>query len=69
MHVVTEVDAETGALLARNAFRPDFVIAWRSPTSTGAPERSSADRVAFLGRHGSMRRPPRWPRRTSPGRR
>ena len=24
MHVVTEVDAETGALLARNAFRPDF---------------------------------------------
>ncbi|MFI5300764.1 MAG: hypothetical protein ACHREM_21995, partial [Polyangiales bacterium] len=24
MHVVTEIDAETGALFARNAFRADF---------------------------------------------
>ena len=40
MHVDTEIDTETGALLARNAFRTDFGAAWLSPTSTGAPERS-----------------------------
>jgi cyclic beta-1,2-glucan synthetase len=53
MHVVTEIDAESGALFARNAYNPDrggyvaFVdVNLRPRTVTG-------DRTEFLGRNGS----------------
>lgn len=57
MHVVSESDAVTGALLARNAYSMEF------PTRVAfldadVPGRSfTADRGEFLGRNGSLRAP------------
>jgi cyclic beta-1,2-glucan synthetase len=57
MHVVTEVDAETGALLARNPFRIDFSGRVAFADVDRRPRTLSADRLAFLGRHGSLAAP------------
>ncbi len=57
MHVVTEVDAETGALLARNAFRTDFSARVAFADVDRRPRTVSADRLSFLGRHGSVANP------------
>ncbi len=57
MHVVTEVDARSSALLARNAYNTEF------PDRVGFfdvddPSRSaSGDRTEFLGRNGSLGNP------------
>jgi cellobiose phosphorylase len=56
LHVQTEVDPETGALLARNRFHSDFpeMIAFMDAD----PAQSvSGDRMEFLGRCGSPARP------------
>jgi cellobiose phosphorylase len=57
MHVVTEIDAASGALFARNAYNTEFTgrVAFfdvddLSRTLTG-------DRTEFLGRNGSLREP------------
>ena len=57
MHVVTEVDAETGALLARNAFRSDFAGRVAFADVDRRPRTLTADRLSFLGRHGSAANP------------
>ncbi|WP_426284638.1 GH36-type glycosyl hydrolase domain-containing protein [Luteibacter sp. E-22] len=57
MHVVTEVDAATGALFARNAYNSDFPgrVAF---LDVGDPERKiGGDRTEFLGRNGSLASP------------
>ena len=57
MHVVTEVDGESGALLARNAYNTEFPdrIAF---FDVDDPTRSaSGDRTEFLGRNGTLRSP------------
>ena len=57
MHVVTETDPETGALLARNSFNTDFSghVAW---FDTSAPTRTmTGDRKEFIGRNGTLRHP------------
>jgi cyclic beta-1,2-glucan synthetase len=57
MHVVTQVDSGSGALLARNAYNTDFRdrVAF---FDVDDPARTvSGDRVEFLGRNGSLRRP------------
>ena len=54
MHVVTEVDAKSGALLARNAYNADFPgrVAF---LDVDDPARSvSGDRTEFLGRNGAI---------------
>jgi len=57
MHVVTQVDPGSGALLARNSYNtgfPDRVAFF----DVDDPARTvSGDRVEFLGRNGSLRRP------------
>lgn len=57
MHVITEIDPQSGALLARNPYNAEFSdrvtffdIDDRTRTLTG-------DRMEFLGRNGSLRNP------------
>ena len=57
MHVVTEVDTETGALLARNAFRTDFGTRVAFADVNRRPRTVTGDRAEFVGRHGSMTAP------------
>jgi cyclic beta-1,2-glucan synthetase len=68
MHVVTEVDPETGALLARNSFRMDFASRVAFADVDRRPRTLTADRVAFLGRHGSIAAPAGLSRRELPHR-
>ena len=57
MHVVTEIDAKTGAMLARNSYNTEFPdrVAF---FDVDEPARSvSGDRTEFLGRNGGLRNP------------
>jgi cellobiose phosphorylase len=57
MHVVTEIDAKSGALLARNSYNTEFPdrVAF---FDVDDPARSvSGDRTEFIGRNGSLRSP------------
>ncbi|GLK95836.1 cyclic beta 1-2 glucan synthetase [Achromobacter xylosoxidans] len=57
MHVTTETDPDTGALLARNRFNTDFAehIAWFNTSS--ATRSMTGDRKEFIGRNGALRHP------------
>jgi cyclic beta-1,2-glucan synthetase len=57
MHIVTEIDPETGALLARNAFRTDFGARVAFVDVDRRPRTVTGDRAEFVGRHGSMMAP------------
>jgi cyclic beta-1,2-glucan synthetase len=57
LHVQTELDGGSGAVLARNRYQTDFAerIAF---VDVGTPNRSvSGDRLEFIGRNGTMARP------------
>ena len=55
--IVTERDGETGALLAHNAWRAEFVDRVAFMDLGGTQSGYSGDRAAFLGRFGSIREP------------
>ncbi|HEY5365854.1 MAG TPA: cyclic beta 1-2 glucan synthetase, partial [Casimicrobiaceae bacterium] len=58
MQVVTERDAASGALFARNRYNSDFasrVALFSAPEAAGATH--CCDRAAFLGRNGTLRNP------------
>ncbi len=57
MHVVTEWDKNAQALLARNAYHPDFGGRVAFMTSLPAAASYTGDRTEFLGRNGSARTP------------
>ena len=64
MHVVTELDAETGAVFARNAYNTDFAGRTAFFDVDEAPERSACgDRGDFFGRAGSLAAPAAMARR------
>lgn len=57
MHIVTEIDRDSGAVLARNSYHPEF-SAWVAFFDGTGPQRSvTADRTEFIGRHRSLRNP------------
>jgi cyclic beta-1,2-glucan synthetase len=68
MHVVTEIDRETGALLARNAFRTDLGARVAFVDVDRRPRAFTADRTEFLGRNGDVSRPAALRRVTLSGR-
>jgi cyclic beta-1,2-glucan synthetase len=51
MNVITELDAESGALLARNALNQDFAAALAFADVSLRPRTLTADRTEFLGRN------------------
>src|SRR5262249_13862442 len=57
MHVITEIDPDTGALFARNGFRTDYNSAVAFADVDRSPKSATADRTSFLGRHGSLSAP------------
>jgi cyclic beta-1,2-glucan synthetase len=56
-YVVTQIDEETGALVARNAFNPDFPTALAFADVNLRPRTLTADRTEFLGRNGGVAAP------------
>jgi cyclic beta-1,2-glucan synthetase len=57
MHVVTQIDPETGAVLARNGFRTDFAGHVAFADVNRRPRTFTCDRREFLGRHGAVAAP------------
>jgi len=56
-HVVTEIDANSGALLARNPWNRVFGSRVAFADLSGRQTHWTADRREFLGRHGTLERP------------
>ncbi len=59
MHVVTELDAESGAVLARNAYNTDFEerVGFFDVDSSIDARSVTCDRFEFIGRNSSLARP------------
>jgi len=57
MHVVTEIDSNSGALLARNAFNPEFAEHVAFFDVDDVTRTISGDRTEFIGRNGTLRNP------------
>ena len=56
-YVVTEIDPETGALLARNPWRMEFGSRVAFADLAGRQRSWSGDRTEFIGRNGSFALP------------
>jgi cellobiose phosphorylase len=57
MHVITEVDPSSGALLARNPYNTEFAHRVAFFQVDAVPRTLSGDRTEFLGRNGTQRNP------------
>ena len=57
MHVVTEIDAQTGALIARNAYNTEFSDRISFFDVDDLKKTLTGDRREFIGRNGSLQHP------------
>ena len=57
MHIVTRWDDESGALIARNRYHPDFGDRVAFTSINPPPEFYSGDRTSFIGRNRSLSNP------------
>ena len=57
IHITTEIDPPTGAVLARNYFNADFAGHVAFVTCSRTPHACTGDRTEFLGRNGTLAQP------------
>jgi cellobiose phosphorylase len=57
LHVQTEIDPDTGALLAKNRYQTDFAEKVVFVDSGDTSQTVTGDRLEFIGRNGSLARP------------
>jgi cellobiose phosphorylase len=57
MHIVTEIDQVTGAILARNPYNTEFTNRVAFFDAVASSRTISGDRNEFIGRNGSLQRP------------
>ena len=67
-HVITTIDADTGAVLAENVYNAEFAGRTAFFHADGASRRVSGDRTEFVGRNGTLRQPAAMMRSTLSGR-
>ena len=57
MHIITELDIDSGALFARNPYNTEFEIGLHFLMLTISARTFTTDRTEFIGRNGTLKNP------------
>jgi len=56
-HIITEIDPQSGAILARNPYNTEFPNPYRLFNTNSSMRTVTGNRMEFLGRNGTLRDP------------